>query len=100
VKSAGTPTEALPKSAWGDHVIELDASLIKATAGKDEIPFTQMKPATIDQSWMPSWFTNTKSTQEIDYVSDFEESSDNEDHQLLNRVCKFIELFFSIKSFL
>jgi hypothetical protein len=26
----------------------------------------------------------------IDYVSDFEELSDDEDNQLLNRVCKFI----------
>jgi len=27
-----------------------------------------------------------------DYASDFEESSDDDDHQILNRVCKFISL--------
>ncbi len=64
VKSAGTPTEALPKSAWGNHVIELNASQIKATGLNDEIPFSQMKPKNIDQSWMPNWFTNTKPNED------------------------------------
>jgi hypothetical protein len=107
VKSAGTPSEALPKSAWGDQVIELDASQIKATGLTDQIPFCQMKPDNIDQSWMPDWFSNTKTNDDIqgriyernfkiifsplsDYESDFEESSDDDDHQLLNRVCTFI----------
>jgi len=54
----------LPKSAWGDHVIELNASQIKATGLNDEIPFSQMKPQNIDQSWMPNWFTNKKSNED------------------------------------
>ena len=93
VKSAGTPSEALPRSAWGDHVIELNASQIKATGTNDSIPFSQMQPKNVDQSWMPSWFTKTKSTNdEPEYVSDFEESSSSssfsDDHQLLSRVCE------------
>jgi hypothetical protein len=54
----------LPKSAWSDHVIELNASQIKATGLNDEIPFSQMKPQNIDQSWMPNWFTNKKSNED------------------------------------
>ena len=104
VKSAGTPNEALPKSAWGDRVIELNASQIKATDPNGQIPFSQMKPDNIDQSWMPNWYAETKTNEDIqsrpsqsiakkesdliDYESDFEESSDDDDHQLLNRVCK------------
>jgi hypothetical protein len=96
VKSAGTPSEALPKSAWGDRVIELDASQIKATGLNDQISFCQMKPKNLDQSWMPTWCTNTKTNTDLDYESDFEESasSDDEDnHQLLNRVCKYVDEF-------
>ena len=93
VKSAGTPSEALPKSAWGDRVIELNASQIKATGRNDSLPFSHMQPKTLDQSWMPIWCTKTTTTtNDLDYVSDFEESSStssNDDHQLLNRVCKF-----------
>lgn len=59
IKSAGTPSEALPKSAWGDRVIELDASQIRSNATNDQLPFSKMKPENIDQSWMPNWFSNT-----------------------------------------
>ncbi len=94
MKSAGTPSEAVPKSAWADRVIDLDASQIRATGANDEIAFCQMKAGNIDQSWMPNWFTNPKTHQEVDYASDFEqpassdEEDEHEDHQLLNRVCK------------
>jgi hypothetical protein len=54
----------LPKSAWGDHVIELNASQIKATGLNNPIPFCEIKPGNIDQSWMPNWFTNTKTNQD------------------------------------
>ena len=64
VKSAGTPNEALPKSAWGDQVIELNASQIKATGMNNETAFCEMKPENIDQSWMPNWFRNTKSNSD------------------------------------
>ena len=73
-------------------MIELNASQIRATGLNDEVSFCQMKPTTIDQSWMPNWYTNTKTDPEQDYVSDFEESvtsdDDDDNHQLLNRVCK------------
>jgi len=55
-----------------------------------------MKPKHLDQSWMPNWCTNTKTNTDLDYESDFEESasSDDEDnHQLLNRVCKCVDEF-------
>ncbi len=65
VKSAGTPGEALPKSAWGDQVIELDASQIKATGLNDQVSFCKMAPEHTDQSWMPNWFTNTKPNEDI-----------------------------------
>ncbi|CAF3038620.1 unnamed protein product [Rotaria socialis] len=98
VKSAGTPSEALPKSAWGERVIELDASQIKSNGMNDQVSFCKMKPENIDQSWMPQWFSNTKSNEDEvqEYESDFEECShdededddddDDNDHQLLNRV--------------
>ena len=106
VKSANTPGEAIPKSAWGPQVIELDASQIKATGLTDETAFCRMKPTNIDQSWMPNWFKTPKPKEEatdatalpssedhlatLEYASDFEESSDNDDddRNLLNRVCK------------
>lgn len=66
VKSAGTPSEALPKSAWNDHVIELHASQIGTMTSTNEIPLSQFKPTTIDQSWMPNWFNKTKSNDEIE----------------------------------
>jgi hypothetical protein len=107
VKSATTPGEAIPKTAWANQVIELDASQIKATGLTDETAFCRMKPNNIDQSWMPSWFTSTKHKEtapdpiesrannpltSVQYASDFEESSDNDndddDRNLLNRVCK------------
>lgn len=103
VKSAGTPSEALPKSAWGDRVIELNASVMKATGTDAPAPFSTLKPENIDQSWMPSWFSNKNSNQDnvqakpdnslIDYDSDFEEYSDDDDddagaQKLLDRVCK------------
>ncbi len=67
VKSAGTPSEAIPKSAWGDRVIELNASQIKATGLNNETPFCQMKTDNTDQSWMPNWVNNnnTKTTEDI-----------------------------------
>ncbi|CAF0803169.1 unnamed protein product [Rotaria sordida] len=91
VQSAGTSNQALPKSAWNDHVIELNASQIKSNNLNDQISFCKMKSENINQSWMPNWFSNTKSNQDEiqDYESDFEESSDDDDdddHQLLNRV--------------
>ncbi|CAF4764173.1 unnamed protein product, partial [Rotaria socialis] len=98
VKSAGTPSDALPKSAWGERVIELDASQIKSNGMNDQVSFCKMKPENIDQSWMPQWFSNTKSNEDEvqEYESDFEECShdededddddDDNDHQLLNRV--------------
>lgn len=84
-------------------MIELNASQIKATGLDDQITFCQMKPKNLDQSWMPNWFSNTKTNPDLDYESDFEESasssssSDNDDdnHQLLNRVCKSVDKFSS-----
>lgn len=64
VKSAATPGEALPKSAWGDRVVELDASQIRAKGFGDQIAFERMKPTTTDQSWMPNWFKNPIKTEE------------------------------------
>jgi len=55
----------LPKSAWGDQVIELDASQIKATGLNDQVSFCKMAPEHTDQSWMPNWFTNTKPNEDI-----------------------------------
>ncbi|CAF0733406.1 unnamed protein product [Adineta steineri] len=93
VKSAGTPSEALPKSAWGNQVIEIDASQIIANGTNDQVSFGKMAPDNIDQSWMPNWFNKTKITENIqEYESDFEESSsdndndDNDNHQILSRV--------------
>ncbi|CAF3729736.1 unnamed protein product [Rotaria sp. Silwood1] len=91
VQSAGTPSQALPKSAWNNHVIELDASQIKSNGLNDQISFCKMKPENIDQSWMPNWFSNKKPNEDEiqDYDSDFEETSDSDDddnHQLLNHV--------------
>jgi hypothetical protein len=84
-------------------VIELNASQIRATGLNDEVSLCQMKPTTIDQSWMPNWYSNTKTNPEQDYVSDFEESitsddddDDDENHQLLNRVCKYTDEYFII----
>ena len=65
MKSAATPGEALPRSAWGDHVIQLDASQIRAAAHSDQVAFSQLKSDHVDQSWMPDWFTNAKPTGEI-----------------------------------
>ncbi|CAF2746604.1 unnamed protein product [Rotaria sp. Silwood2] len=64
VQSAGTPNQALPKSAWGDHVIELNASQIKSNGLNDQLSFCKMKPDNIDQSWMPNWFSNTNSNED------------------------------------
>ncbi|UJR31676.1 hypothetical protein I4U23_019157 [Adineta vaga] len=93
VKSAGTPSEALPKSAWGNQVIELNASQIKTTGLNNQVTFGQMKPENVDQSWMPNWFGKTKTDEDVqEYASDFEESptSDEDDaddsHQILSRV--------------
>jgi hypothetical protein len=65
VKSAATPGETLPKSAWNDHVIQLDASQIKANGLTDQVPFCTMKPENIDQSWMPNWCASTKLNEDI-----------------------------------
>ena len=64
VKSAGTPSEALPKSAWNDHVIQLNASQIKTNGLNNETPLYQFKPMNTDQSWMPNWYTNPKSNED------------------------------------
>ena len=109
VKSAATPGEALPKSAWGDRVVELDASQIRAKGFGDQLDFTKMKPISTDQSWVPNWFKNPPPPEEnpgqysarfsivdevvrscLEYESDFEESSED-DEPLLNRVCEYMK---------
>ena len=64
VQSAGNAVEAIPKSAWAERVIELDASQMQATALTEQTPFAQLKPTNIDESWMPTWFRNNQTTQE------------------------------------
>jgi hypothetical protein len=64
VKSAATPGEVLPKSAWADRVIELDASQIRAASSENETDYSLMKPTNVNDSWMPKWLTEAKSKVE------------------------------------
>lgn len=61
------PSQATIKTEQGSLITDVHAHRIKsnhAPSGRGQLTYRVDSPASVDRSWMPDWFTNSKSTEE------------------------------------